>query len=113
MVNRLLSRRIEELGTSTSTLKNVAGTIVAAAQNVSGMVVSDEPVKGVLALHTFNQMAIGSYKILVCAAEAEQDLEAKQICQTIIISPRVPQHTSIIRWTKISWRINHSGVQTK
>jgi ferritin-like metal-binding protein YciE len=81
---RLLTSRIDQLGTSTSVIKDVAGKVVAAAQNFSGIMVSDEPVKGILALHTFTQMAIGSYKILVSAAEASADLDTKSICQTIL-----------------------------
>lgn len=81
---RLLTSRIDQLGTSTSVIKDVAGKVVAAAQNFSGIMVSDEPVKGILALHTFTQMAIGSYKILVSAAEVSADLDTKSICQTIL-----------------------------
>lgn len=80
----LLTARIEQLGTSTSTIKDVAGKVVASAQNMSGMMVSDEPVKGILALHTFTQMAIGSYKILVAAAEASGDQDTKRICESIL-----------------------------
>lgn len=81
---RLIATRIEQLGSSTSIIKDAAGKIMASAQNLSGIVVSDEPVKGILALHTFAQLAIGSYKILVAAAEAAQDEATKQISQTIL-----------------------------
>ena len=80
----LLSSRIEQLGSSTSLIKDTAGKVVAGAQNMSGLMVSDEPVKGILALHTFTQMGIGSYKILVAAAEAAGDEDTKRICQTIL-----------------------------
>lgn len=80
----LLSNRIEQLGTSKSIVKDTAGKVVAAAQNILGMVMTDEPVKGILALHTFTQMEIGSYKILVAAADAVQDMETRQICQNIL-----------------------------
>lgn len=81
----LLSSRIEALGSSTSVIKDTAAKIVAAAQNASGLVVTDDPVKGILALHTFTQMAIGSYKILVAAAEAIHDKETKRLCETILV----------------------------
>jgi ferritin-like metal-binding protein YciE len=81
---RLLSDRMEQLGSSTSILKNAAAKIVAGAQNLSGIAVSDEPVKGILALHTFAQFAIGSYKILVAAAEATQDESTRQLSQTLL-----------------------------
>lgn len=80
----LLSKRIDQLGTSRSVIKDVAAKVVAGAQNMSGLMVSDEPVKGILALHTFTQMAIGSYKILVAAAEAIQDFETRTLCETIL-----------------------------
>lgn len=80
----LLSTRIEQLGSSRSVIKDVASKVVAGAQNMSGLMVSDEPVKGILALHTFTQMAIGSYKILVSAAESAGDEDTKRICQTIL-----------------------------
>lgn len=81
---RLLSDRMEQLGSSTSILKNAAAKIVAGAQNLSGIAVSDEPVKGILALHTFAQFAIGSYKILVAAAEATQDESTRQLSETLL-----------------------------
>lgn len=81
---RLISKRIDELGSSPSIIKDAAGKLVAGAQNLSGIVVSDEPVKGILALHTFAQLAIGSYKILVAAAETAQDEATRKISQTIL-----------------------------
>lgn len=81
---RMLSMRIDQVGASTSIIKDVAGKVMASAQNFSGIMVSDEPVKGILALHTFTQMAIGSYKILVSAAEASGDADTKGICQSIL-----------------------------
>lgn len=80
----LLSSRIDALGTSTSIIKDTAGKFFASVQNVSGLSVTDEPVKGILALHTFTQMAVGSYKILVAAAEAINDEETKTICENIL-----------------------------
>lgn len=80
----LLSARIQQLGSSKSVIKDTAAKMVAAAQNISGLAVSDEPVKGVLALYTFTQMAIGSYKILMAAADAVNDIETRQICETIL-----------------------------
>ncbi len=81
---RMLSVRIDQLGSSTSIIKDVAGKVMASAQNFSGIMASDEPVKGILALHTFTQIAIGSYKILVSAAEASGDADTKGICQSIL-----------------------------
>ena len=80
----LLQTRLDLLGCSKSLLKDAAGKAVAVAQNIFGIPMSDEPVKGILALHTFTQMEIGSYKILIAAAEAINDSETKRICSTIL-----------------------------
>lgn len=73
-------------GSDTSTIKDTLGKIVGFEQNMVGTMVSDEPVKGILALHTFTQMAIGSYKILVAAADAVGETEIKKTCTTILES---------------------------
>lgn len=80
----LLSVRIQQLGSSTSVIKDTAAKIMAGAQNISGIAVSDEPVKGILAIHTLTQFAIGSYKILMAAAEATTDGETRRICEIIL-----------------------------
>lgn len=81
---RLLTAQIEKLGTSTSTIKDVAGKVVATAQNLVGTLMTDEPVKGVLALHTFVQMEIGSFKILKAAASASNKEDIATICNTVL-----------------------------
>lgn len=82
----VLSEKIKQLGGSTSAIKDTLGKVVASAQNISGIMVSDEPVKGILALHTFTQMAIGSYKVLVAACDAVGEAEVKSTCETILAS---------------------------
>jgi ferritin-like metal-binding protein YciE len=99
----LLASRIEALGSSTSVIKDTAAKLVGAAQNASGLVVTDDPVKAILALHTFTQMAVGSYKILVAAAEAISDQETKGICQTILV------HTE----TRAAWMETELDTVTK
>ena len=69
---------------SPSIIKDIAGKLLAGAQNLAGIAVNDEPVKEVLAIHTFAQLAIGSYKILIAAADARQNEATKQISQTIL-----------------------------
>lgn len=77
---------IKKLGSSTSLVKNSMAKFVAFEQNMSGTLVSDEPVKGILALHTFTQMAVGSYKVLVAAADATGEAEIKTTCETLLAS---------------------------
>ena len=82
----LLSGLIKVLGTSTSVIKDSFAKFMAFEQNMSGMLVTDEPVKGILALHTFTQMAVGSYKILVAAADAIAEEDIKKTCETLLFS---------------------------
>lgn len=81
---KLLAEKINLLGGSTSIVKDTVGKLVASAQIVMGMAAADEPVKGVLALHTFTQFEIGSFKILKAAASAEIQDEILLLSESII-----------------------------
>lgn len=85
----LLSIRVQQLGSAKSTIKDVAARFVAGAQNIASMLTNDEPVTSIHALHTFTQAAIGSYKILIAAAEAANDIATKQVCLDVL------EHTEI------------------
>ena len=74
---------IERLGGSTSAMKDLGGKTLALFQGMSGLFVSDEVVKGVLASYAFEHMEIASYRILAAAAEAVGDLETKRVCESI------------------------------
>lgn len=80
----LLSIRMQQLGSSSSIIKDTVAKVFAGFQNISVIATSDEPVKGILSLHTFTQLAIGSYKILVAAAEAVGDEDTKTLCDTLL-----------------------------
>lgn len=80
----LLSGLIDTLGSSTSGFKDAAAKFVAFEQNMTGAMTSDEPVKGVLALYTFSHMAVGSYQILVAAAETCAEVDVKTACETLL-----------------------------
>ena len=81
---RMLELRIKQLGTNTSTVKDATGKIVASIQNISGMAMSDEPVKGILALYTFAQMELASFKIIAAAAKVLNDRGTHGICEAIL-----------------------------
>lgn len=81
---KLLDLRMDELGSGSSFLKNIASKLVATGQNASGIFVSDEPVKAILSLHTYTQMASGSYKILLAAADAHEDEGTAEVCHVIL-----------------------------
>ena len=70
-------------GVDASTMKDTAGRFTAMMQGLSGMLSGDEVVKGLLASYTFEHMEIASYRILVAAAEEEQDLETANMCEQI------------------------------
>jgi len=82
----LLFAILKKLGSDTSFVKDTFGKIMGFEQNMVGTLVSDEPVKGILALHTFTQMGLGSYKILVAAADAAGEADIKRTCTTILES---------------------------
>jgi ferritin-like metal-binding protein YciE len=80
----LVFATLKHLGSDTSFIKDTFGKFMGFEQTMAGIIVNDEPVKGILALHTFTQMAIGSYKILVAAADSTGDLDIKKTCETIL-----------------------------
>ena len=81
---RALSIRIQQLGGEISVVKDTAGKLIAAGQNLMGMLMTDEPVKGILALYTFTHMGIASYLILIAAAEAANDEETRSLSKSIL-----------------------------
>lgn len=76
---------ITRLGSSPSAFKDMAGKIVAFGQGLSGLVMSDEVVKGTLSSYVFENMEIASYRILITAAEMAGDSETKRIAQEILL----------------------------
>lgn len=81
---KLLKGCIERLGGSPSMLKDLMGKVVAFGQSVSGMVVSDEVVKGAMSTYVFAHMEIASYTILIAAAKAIGDNETQRVCEAIL-----------------------------
>lgn len=89
----LIRRCIERRGGDTSITKDAMGKIMAMAQGMSGMFVSDEVVKATLASYAFEHMEIASYKTLIAAAEVVGDAETKQVCEQILI-----QEEAMAKW---------------
>jgi ferritin-like metal-binding protein YciE len=75
---------IERFGSSTSIIKDTAARMTGFMQAASGLFVGDEIVKAALGTYVFEQMEIGSYKILIAAAEACGQPEVKRVCETIL-----------------------------
>lgn len=76
---------IERLGGDTSVVKDVAGKMMAMAQGMSGMFVSDEVVKASMASYAFEHMEIASYRALIAGAEVCGDAETKRVCEEILV----------------------------
>ncbi len=81
---RLLVECIERLGGSTSTLKDLAGKLMAFGQAVGGMTMSDEVVKGAMAGYVFENLEIASYTVLIEAATYAGDELTAEACRSIL-----------------------------
>jgi ferritin-like metal-binding protein YciE len=75
---------IKRRGGDTSTLKDMAGKVIAFGQGMSGMFVEDEIVKGAMASYTFEHMEASAYRVLIAAAEAAGDMQTKAVCERIL-----------------------------
>lgn len=82
---RQVSQCIEQLGGSTSLIKDTAAKATALAQGMSGLFVSDEVVKALLASYTFEHMEIASYRSLAAAAGAIGDTRTREVCESILL----------------------------
>jgi ferritin-like metal-binding protein YciE len=75
---------LEQLGEGPSAFKTLTGQVSAFAQSLSGYVVSDEPVKAVLATSTFAQMEVSSYRILATAAATARLEQVEALCRALL-----------------------------
>jgi ferritin-like metal-binding protein YciE len=99
----LLEGCIERQGETTSGLKDAAAQFVGAMQAMSGLVMSDEIVKGAIASYTFEHYEIACYRTLIAAADEVGDAETKRVCEQILreeeamadwLAAQLPQVTS-------------------
>ncbi|WP_117192187.1 ferritin-like domain-containing protein [Rhizobium terrae] len=65
-------------------LKDIAAKLTAKAQGVSGMLTSDEVVKGAMAGYAFEHLEIASYRVLIAAADELDEEEAKVVFERIL-----------------------------
>jgi ferritin-like metal-binding protein YciE len=79
-----LNACIDRRNGGSSAIKDTIAKMAAFAQGASGIAVGDEPVKGALALYTFEHMEVASYQILIAAAEEVGDMETKRVCEEIL-----------------------------
>lgn len=78
---RALEGCIERAGSSTSALKNLGGKVMGIGQSLSGVLVEDEVIKGVMSIYVFTHMEIASYRILSTAAEYLGDTATLTVCR--------------------------------
>lgn len=90
---QLVRSCIERRGGDTSAIKDAGAKMMAMAQGMSGMFVSDEVVKASLASYAFEHMEIASYRALIAAATVCGDMETKRICEEIL-----PQEEAMANW---------------
>jgi ferritin-like metal-binding protein YciE len=81
---RLLEDCIRRRNSSTSTLKDLAGKFMGTMQALSGVVFSDEVVKGTIAGYTFEHYEIACYRVLAAAARMDGDNETAEVCERIM-----------------------------
>jgi ferritin-like metal-binding protein YciE len=75
---------LERRGVATSAMKDFAGRMAAMGQGLTGMMASDEVVKGAMAGYAFEHMEIAAYRTLIAAAEAVGDAQTKAVCERIL-----------------------------
>jgi ferritin-like metal-binding protein YciE len=90
---QLVDGCLKRLGGSSSTIKDIAGKLMAFGQAVGGSLMSDEVIKGAMAGYVFENVEIASYTVLIAAAEAAGDMETKAACETIL-----PQEIAMAEW---------------
>lgn len=81
---KLVQTCIESMQGNSSAFKDIAARTVAVGQSLSGLLVTDEVIKGSLASYTFKHMEIASYRILISAAEAVGEHQIAATCREIL-----------------------------
>jgi ferritin-like metal-binding protein YciE len=79
-----VERCLARLGAGPSGAKDLAGKMVGATQQLSGLFAGDEVVKSALADHTFEHYEMASYRVLIAAAEEAGEPEVARICEEIL-----------------------------
>ena len=80
---KMLSNRIQQLGSSSASIKATTDKAVTDLPNMLEMTMSNAPVKIILALYTFSEMQLSSIKIIAKAAEVLNDYETMKVSEHI------------------------------
>ena len=81
---RLLEQRIEELGGSTSKVKDAFASMMAGMHAAGTAMMSDEVVKGSGLSYAFEHLEIATYRALIAAARRVGDARTEEICRHIL-----------------------------
>lgn len=79
-----LEECLSQMGESISAIKDLAGQVTAVGQTLSGLVVGDEVMKAALAISTYTEMEMSSYKILIAAANAAGKPDIATVCERLL-----------------------------
>ncbi|MFJ5299139.1 ferritin-like domain-containing protein [Pseudomonas sp. NPDC088368] len=90
---KLVDECITRLGGSSSTLKDMAGKLMAFGQALGGSMMSDEVIKGAMAGYVFENVEIATYTVLIAAAKAAGDTQTAAACEQIL-----PQEEAMAQW---------------
>lgn len=75
---------IKRLGGSPSTVKDMAGKLMAFGQAVAGSAMSDEVIKGSMSGYVFENLEIATYTVIITAARAVGETETVAACEQIL-----------------------------
>jgi ferritin-like metal-binding protein YciE len=70
---------LESHDSGNSMLKDTMGMAMAKGQSLSGLFVSDEIIKGLMASYTFEHMEIAAYRVLIKTAQKLGESEAERV----------------------------------
>ena len=90
---RLLQDCLQREGESPSVIKDLGARIMGFGQSATGIMVSDEVVKGILATYVFTQLKIASYNILAAAAVHTSDTHVLTVCNQILA-----EENAMVEW---------------
>jgi len=92
---QVLDQCLKRYDESSSTIKDLAGKLMAFGQAVGGMTMSDEVVKGAMSGYVFENIEVAMYTVLIAAAKAAGDSETQAACEKIL-----PQEEAMAQWLK-------------
>ena len=84
---------LRRLGSSPSAVKDLGAKVMAFGQAASGVMMSDEIVKGAMSCYVFENMEIASYKILIAAAAEMKDPETEGVARRLLA-----QEEAMAKW---------------